>query len=443
MPFNDNLLTIVPMCEGGFCLSHLPAIESVANQVAATPLVELALGGYFHDGLLRAGLDSLYREGKIATLIENTSDTPQGAVERALTVSARTPYLLFLDIHTALNQGGIGRLLDFIERCSPITVAGFPIQQPWRFDLRCVLVNSTFLRSLGTYQRPLAHQASRPLELLQWHLSVNSDVGSPWHPPMQKAFVLGSQTLESAESSDSKNNATSSKRVTVCVCAYGETYPFLSRCLESLLQEPGFAEQASLIVGCNAVDQASLDLLRSLSHSGTPLTVVLSRDNLNKDPMRRMMVTLANTTYLVSCDEDICLKPGWLRQICTFLSELPDPGADAAGCTLVSKYHTLDELATDSSIPYSVYPIRKSWWRWKRPPEGPDILFPGGGFHLMRNDFIRMNDYPDFRMLIDFDDILLGDLIVQVDGTYRRFPRELYEKVIVGLNSSRGERHKG
>lgn len=441
MALNDNLLTVLVTSDRDFTSEDLPSIKAIASQVAHTPLVELSLGGTVLEERCKDALRQLTDEGKICTFIDAGWAMSRGAIERALTVSVKTPYILLVDRNTTILDGALARVVDFIERCSPIQIAGFPPEDSELLDTRCIVVNTALLRSTGTYQVPLLSQASGPIELLQQYTAKNRISNSLWEEHIQKGFTLGAPP--SNYSINDPGDVVGSKLLTVCVCAYGDSPDMLSRCLASLCNEPRFAETSALIVGCNAVSEEGIRAIHSVQKRGIPITLVRSATNLNKSGMRRMMVTLVDSKYIASCDDDIFLKPGWLRRTCDFLTNEPSPGPDAAGCTLFSKYHRLQDTRIDREVPYVMYAARRKWWRWNKPKGSTHIPFPGGGFHIMKTDFIRQHDYPDSRMFIDFDDILLGDLMVQVPGVYAPLPPLLKEHVIVDLNPSRGERGQG
>lgn len=440
---NQQLLTVIITSANGVRAEHVSAIESIASQVVAHPLCELAIGGYFEDATCGDTLRRLSDEGKIVLLVDAGWMTSPGAIERTLTVSVKTPYILFLDCDASIKQGGVKKLIDYIEQNSPFHVAGFPEEGGLSLDMRCVLVNTALLRSTGTYQVPLSSQHCRPTELLQQYLGKRGIAGHFWGPDMAPFFELAPHPSNEIGISAYDTEEINPKLLTACVCAYGDHPTLLFRCLQSLCEEQRFAERSALIVGCNAVSDEGLKVIYSFRKRGFPVSVIRSRRNLNKSGMRRMMATLADSRYIASCDDDIFLKPHWLRRVCEFITDAPAPGPDAAGCTLYSKYYPLRESPINGEVPYSMYAVRRKWWRWRKPEREAHIAFPGGCFHLIKTEFIRTNDYPDSSMLIDYDDILLGDLILQVGGIYTSFPTSIRELVIVDLNPSRGTRGHG
>lgn len=231
------------------------------------------------------------------------------------------------------------------------------------------------------------------------------------------------------------------KLLTICICAYGDYPKLISRCLDSIVTEPLFFETTNLIIGANALSKPSYGEIDARIPEGQEVSIIRSFDNVNKSGMRRMMISLVETPFIVSVDDDIILKPGWLRQMREHV-ESCNRNVDVAGVTLATTYGKPRNTRI-KSIPYSLYPWRKKWWKWKRNGSSDRIPFPGGGCHLMRTEFIREHDFPDFNMLIDHDDILLGDLIIQTNGRYASFPSDLNEKIIIDLTASRGDHWKG
>ena len=52
-------------------------------------------------------------------------------------------------------------------------------------------------------------------------------------------------------------------------------------------------------------------------------------------------------------------------------------------------------------------------------------------------------DYPDCGMRIDWDDVLLGDLVTQMEGKQISFSDELTRKIVVDEIASRGQHGGG
>jgi hypothetical protein len=71
------------------------------------------------------------------------------------------------------------------------------------------------------------------------------------------------------------------------------------------------------------------------------------------------------------------------------------------------------------------------------------VHFPAGQCFLARRSFAIANDYPDLGMKIDWDDVLLGDLVIQLDGTQIFFSDDLYERIVVDDIQSRGHHGGG
>lgn len=231
------------------------------------------------------------------------------------------------------------------------------------------------------------------------------------------------------------------KPYTMCICAYGDFPHLIGRCLDAMVHEPQFFQYVDLIIGGNMLSDASYREIQHRIPKDVAITVVRSHENLNKSGMRRIMLSHVETPYTISCDDDIILKPGWLRKLHNHLMKHA-PYLDASGFTLITT-HAAPKTDKFRNMPYELYPVRKKWWRARKEEKDGVIKFPGGGFHIMRTEFVRQNDFPDFSMLIDFDDILLGDLVTQAGGYYVSFPTDLYEKIIIDLTPSRGDHWKG
>ena len=71
------------------------------------------------------------------------------------------------------------------------------------------------------------------------------------------------------------------------------------------------------------------------------------------------------------------------------------------------------------------------------------MVFPAGQCFLARTAFRLENDYPDLDMRIDWDDVLLGDMVTQLDGQLLWFEGPLMERVVVDDIPSRGSHGGG
>jgi hypothetical protein len=166
-------------------------------------------------------------------------------------------------------------------------------------------------------------------------------------------------------------------------------------------------------------------------------TLIRSPKNLNKSGIQRLTFRLSRGAYILSLDDDMYFKAGWLERMKKFV--VARHPFDAAG-----RLHSLSSRLgwSGRKKPYHEFVARKKWWRGKQPHDD-EVHFPAGQCFLARRSFAIANDYPDLGMKIDWDDVLLGDLVIQLDGTQIFFSDDLYERIVVDDIQSRGHHGGG
>jgi hypothetical protein len=153
--------------------------------------------------------------------------------------------------------------------------------------------------------------------------------------------------------------------------------------------------------------------------------------------MQRFMFRMAQSPYVLSIDDDIYFKPGWSRAMREFVTS--SQPFDVAG-----RLHSLSNRAlwSGQKKPYDTYCVKKKWWRGKK-PYGAEVIFPAGQCFVVRTKFALDNDYPDLDMRIDWDDVLLGDMVTQLDGRQIGFSDAALRSLVVDDTPSRGQHGAG
>jgi len=229
----------------------------------------------------------------------------------------------------------------------------------------------------------------------------------------------------------------SSPLVSACLCSYGDHPELVLRCVDSIMSENISSAEFELLIGCNDVSREVMSQLeRRALHSPFSL-LIRSPYNLNKSGMQRLTFRLARAPYILSLDDDMYFLPGWFREMRAFIGS--SGSFDVAG-----RLHTLTNRGwwSGKKRPYDQFARRKHWWQGKT-PHGVEVHFPAGQCFLARRDFVLLHDYPDCGMRIDWDDVLLGDLVAQVDGKQLPFSDELTKRFVVDEIASRGQHGGG
>ncbi len=192
--------------------------------------------------------------------------------------------------------------------------------------------------------------------------------------------------------------------LSVLVGCYGEFPQYSLRAVHSVVGIDG----VEIHVGCNACSMATLSGLRALLDSGQIVSLFESRENINKDPMMRLLIDRTETEYLMWMDDDSHLLLGWDGAIRSVL--LKHGPFDVAGHVFFS----------GRSAEYQSFLEKRRWWRGAQAYPNDDwrkrVWFATGGLWLARTAFLRQHEFPDRGMVKRQDDLLLGDLLGQQGG---------------------------
>lgn len=219
--------------------------------------------------------------------------------------------------------------------------------------------------------------------------------------------------------------------VTICVLTFGDHAALAQRCLESI-QRFCRRPQYQLIVGANAVGAETEGYLKALRRAKAIDHLVSGRRNLHKCPMMRRMLARVDTEFIWWFDDDSHLtKPGTFSRLLRIARRSP-PTTVLWGASYVCS-----EPATSAAMPDLVAFVRSAkWYRGLTPPswrpggkgefnlDGRGIgdgrwFFVTGGCWLARTQALRELDWPDPRLIILNEDILLCEAIRQRGWLWR------------------------
>lgn len=377
---------------------------------------------------LREYISEEHKASRRIIWVESSFQRHQAALWRTLMANSTSRWILLINDSLTLDSAWSEKLDTYLRDNAhlDVTALGCEALTEDHRDLsaRGFLVRTSWLRerlqapSLAAESRCLSPGESTALGLGKF------DSG--------RLISLTSLFDETAKASED-----AAPRLSVCLCTYGDHPELTLRCLDSILRENAPSSDIELLIGCNDVSRDVMSQLERRALHAPYSIFIRSPRNLNKSGMQRLTFRLARAPLLLSVDDDIYFLPGWLHAMRDFLDSAPS--FDVAG-----RLHTLTNRGwwSGKKRPYQQFVERKRWWRNKT-PHGLEVHFPAGQCFIARRDFLLKHDYPDCGMKIDWDDVLLGDLVTQVDGKQVAFSDELTKKLIVDEVASRGEHGGG
>jgi GT2 family glycosyltransferase len=358
--------------------------------------------------------------------------------------NVRSEYTLLLDERVNPSPRWISQILEFLRVNPSVEVGGFEHKRP----IDAIAAGGTSRSSLKDGVLLLRTAFYREIEILPYtetetieqaatffEQSLAADLGLV--PSALLELNIPGLLLQPPPIPRDTPLREGQPLISICVCTYGHHPELILRCLHSLLIEPELNHEVELIVGCNAVSDEVRREIDRLHRDGKISTIIRSPVNFNKAGMQRFTFRLARAPYILSLDDDMYFSFGWLGVMKNALRK--SHPFEVAG-----RLHALSNrtLWSGQKKPYDTYCQKKRWWRGKR-PHGLEVVFPAGQCFLARTRFLLDNDYPDLDMRIDWDDVLLGDLVTQLDGTQIWFPEELMKKITIDDIPSRGSHGGG
>ena len=362
---------------------------------------------------------------------------------RTLLSNIRSEYVLLLDDTLIPSPRWVTQIAEYIKSNPALCLCGFKHSV------------TTDVGTEGAYQSPLKGGALlmrtayyREIEFLPqlevhtvggnatfFDFSMAADLGAL--PDTMKQLDLGRLLLQPEASARDISIAESHPLLSICICTYGHHPELILRCLQTVITEPELNREVEVILGCNEVSDTVMREIDRLHRDGKISTIIRSPINFNKAGMQRFMFRLARAPYILSLDDDMYFSFGWLKH-------MKDAIRNSHPFEVAGRLHALSNrtLWSGQKKPYDSYCQKKRWWKGKR-PYGLEVVFPAGQCFLARTRFLTDNDYPDLDMRIDWDDVLLGDMVTQLDGTQIWFPDELMKMITIDDIPSRGSHGGG
>lgn len=414
-------------------LHATPGMGARWDAIIAIDSVSYDLSHYVHHDHLQGGK---------ATYFETKAAIGKDRFMLSMVANVRSRYVLLLDDRVLLGTDWLSQLESFINREQPEGVAGIPVPMGSRdheasaasrsgLHGSAVLINTAFLRSWeSTSAAEMPESRPTPFDsALTVSLGIDTSSAS--------RFDLTSLHLTSGALPRESTIADKRPLLSACLCTYGDHPELILRCLDSILREPLFADHMEILVGCNHASHRVLNEIEQRYKRERITTLIRAPINFNKAGMQRFTFRLARGAYILSLDDDMFFTPGWFSLMKDFV--LSSHPFEAAG-----RLHELSSRRgwSGKKKPYREFVERKKWWKGAIVREDK-VNFPAGQCFLARRDFVVGNDYPDLGMKIDWDDVLLGDMITQLGGSMIFFSDQLYDHVTIDDIASRGQHGGG
>lgn len=202
--------------------------------------------------------------------------------------------------------------------------------------------------------------------------------------------------------------------VTLCVLTCGDHLRLIRRCLRSLWRHAP-RDAYRLVVGANGVSAPVLKWLERMRQAGRIDRLLVSPMDLSKCPMMARMLAEVRTPYVWWLDDDSSFKaPGTLEFWLTAARGSP-PGVVLWGDRVLPAAGWLEAPGTD----WPAWIRAARWYRGRPLPlrrRGAwlaDWWFPAGGAWLARMDALRAIGWPDARLRIMLEDVIMGEALRQ------------------------------
>lgn len=385
-----------------------------------------------------------YRHQKKAVFFESARTLGKGQWWRVMLANMRSEYALLLDQSALPSPLWISETFDFIRDNPTIHLCGFKHGQgvassnpdvPFVSPLKDgpILVKTEFYREHEVLPPEKASVVGSQAAFFDFSMAATLGV----FPDNMKPLDIVSVFTELPKVPRDAPINPDLPLFSICLCTYGDHPELILRCLDSILSEPHDKKDFEIILGCNAVSEEVMTEIDRRYRDGGISTLIRSPLNYNKAGMQRFTFRIARAPYILSLDDDMYFHHGWL-EILKQQIYINHP------VEVMGRLHALSNrtLWSGQKQPYDTYCKKKRWWKGKR-PYGLEVVFPAGQCFLAKTNFMLENDYPDLDMRIDWDDVLLGDLVTQVDGKQIWFPDPLMQRIIVDDIPSRGSHGGG
>jgi GT2 family glycosyltransferase len=442
LPGEGKKLTVCLYLSGIRPRESLALIDSMLTMPGASTVWDLYVAVYGPSYEVRHIIQREYQSANKCVFFESGVLLGKEALSRVMMANVRSEYALFLDDATKPSPGWFGAVSDFIRDYPDKGLVGFKHAggQPSSGQNPSPSIKAGPVLVKTSWYREHEHVVSDDLAVAQaevgfFDFSMAATLGV--FPDALNPFEVSRFLSHDKTDLDQGAVDSSGPLFTICVCSYGNHPELILRCLDSILLDPLDRSEVEIILGCNQVAPEVMHEIDRRYNDGFITSIIRSHTNFNKAGMQRFMFRMARAPYVLSLDDDMRFKRGWSALMRSFILE--SRPFDVAG-----RLHSLSNrtLWSGQKKPYDSYCQKKRWWRGKQ-PYGLEVVFPAGQCFLARTRFVLDNDYPDLDMRIDWDDVLLGDMVTQLDGKQIWFSEAVKESIVVDNTPSRGQHGSG
>lgn len=209
--------------------------------------------------------------------------------------------------------------------------------------------------------------------------------------------------------------------LSILINCYGDYPEYSLRAVRSVVNNSRIIPQ--LHVGCCDCGSDTIHALRESYDRGEITTLIESSQNINKDPMMRLLIERTQTEYFIWMDDDSHVLAGWDDAFRKFMSQRFDVAGEICLIQRDDEYQRFME----SRVWYTGINF-----------DDKQVIFPTGGFWAARTEFVRKHGFPDREMVKKQDDMLLGDLVIQQKATMVMLSQDVLDRIKISDGDRRG-----
>jgi hypothetical protein len=448
-------------------------LSNFIEVIAAEPnvnLCDIVVATSSPSAQMRTVVDTSFQSHKVSTIIEINDPLSYSRLKIIATANVGTPYCAIIDDSVTVQPGWLEALLTFIDTSPPFEVAGtfhptncndFKMppyeharsKRPWAKGIEqfpdinqalhqeCLLLKTSFIYKYGYPDYAMQGLYDEPL--LADLLSATQTKALSFDDNVNRHISYGTMIDKHNDIADLARPQTGVSDATLpfvgplfstCITTYGDYQKLIEDCLSSAIEDTSPQRTTPIIVGCN---QSSRSIQENLNDTFAKQLIggfIRSHKNIDKSGMQRYMYRMVETPYALSVDDDTCFHSGWIRSINQLITE----HHPIALSGFVHEF--TDRNCNNGKSPsYMDLVTSKHWWRNARPLENK-VVFPSGSCFLVRMNLVRYFDFPNLGMEATFEDVLLGDLVLQAGGKIVNFSKDVQDKITTNRAPSRGIR---
>jgi hypothetical protein len=216
------------------------------------------------------------------------------------------------------------------------------------------------------------------------------------------------------------------KSLSIAIGCYGDFPQYSLRAVKSVINS-----QFPVHIAATMCCAETVSGLQELFITKQIDSLFLCNQNINKDPMMRLLIERSETEFILWLDDDShFIDPGWVKLLQNFI--------DSNDFDIAGHVHYINPDAE-----YKRFREARPWWvgddHFADPSHRDTSWFPTGGCFLAKLSYLRQYDFPDRLMVKKMDDILLGDLVSQSRGKLAHLPHELLLTVKISDGNRRGD----